>query len=262
MAAEIASAWVMAVGVLLGVAVVVVQAVRCPAGPLVWVLYAILRLYCGWFWRWRSDRRCPFPSDGPALIIGNHTSSLDPLMLWMNHHLAGAEQRLRRIRFMMAEEYYHRPGLGVICRAVDAIPVKREGQDMAPAREALRHLQQGGLVGVFPEGRINIAQVGLLDANPGVGWLAMRSGAPVYPVFLAGVPGGKNMVAPFLTRAHVRVRYGHPIDLSRWQGRRLTREIIAEITEALMAGLAQLGGVKTALAATVPFDDQGQRRTG
>ena len=54
------------------------------------MLYVVNRLYCILRCHWRANRRCPFPDDGPALIVANHRSPVDPMLVWMNHHLAGS----------------------------------------------------------------------------------------------------------------------------------------------------------------------------
>lgn len=219
------------------------QAWRCPSGPVVWLLYAAERLYLGLFFRWRSNRRCPFPDDGPALIIANHRTPVDPLILWMNHHLGPhGEREMRPISFLMAREYYEVNGLRWLVRAVRSIPVDRSGQDMGPAREALRLLKNGGWVGIFPEGRLNTGP-GLLEADTGVAWLALRAEAPVYPVFIHGAPQRESMVASFATPSKVRVVYGEPVDLSSYYGQKKTQPLLKEVADLLMIRLAELGGI-------------------
>lgn len=219
------------------------QAARCRFGPVVWLLYAAERLYLGLFFRWRSNRRCPFPADGPALVIANHRTPVDPLILWMNHHLGPEGRRhIRPISFLMAREYYEVNGLRWLVRAVRSIPVDRAGQDMGPAREALRLLKEGGWVGIFPEGRLNHGP-GLLEADTGTAWLALRSQAPVYPVFIHGAPQRESMVASFATPARVRVTYGDPVDLAPYYDRKKTQPLLKEVTDLLMTRLAELGGI-------------------
>ena len=217
---------------------------RYDVNAVAWMLYCVERMFVGLMWRWRSNRPCPFPSDGAALVIANHSSATDPMQLWMNHHLGPGRRNVRTISFMMAREYYHVTGIHWICRSMRSIPVSRDGKDTAPLRKALRTLQQGHMVGIFPEGRINLNGNGILDGNLGVGWLALKGRVPVYPVYLENVPGGSSMVASFLTRGQVRVTYGDPIDLSEYYDQRPKGEVLAEVTELMMTRLAELGGVE------------------
>ncbi|MFQ5732797.1 MAG: lysophospholipid acyltransferase family protein, partial [Planctomycetaceae bacterium] len=202
-----------------------------------WALYVTERIYVPLMFRWHGDRRCPLPADGPALIIANHRSPVDPLILWMNHHLIDERRRIRLMRFLMAEEYRNVPGVRWITRHMETIPVKRDGSDLSSAREALRLLKSGERVGVFPEGRINTQGRRLLEADTGIAWLALRSETPVYPAFIDGSPQGKAMVACFWTLSRVRVTYGEAINLSEYYGRRKTQDLLREVTERIMQRL-------------------------
>lgn len=213
-------------------------------GWRLWFLYFLQRTYGAFFFHPRFNKRCPFPDEGPALIIANHRSPVDPLMVWMNHHLAQPSRRIRNIRFMMAREYLDVKGVGWITRVAKVIPASRDGRDSGPAREALRALKQGDLIGLFPEGRINTG-VDLLEASPGIAWLALKSQVPVYPVFLQGTPQG-GMVDSFCRFSRVRVIYGDPIDLSQFEGRKANQELLREATAVMMQHLAALGGVQAA----------------
>jgi 1-acyl-sn-glycerol-3-phosphate acyltransferase len=248
------------------VCVLAFQALRYPSGWVVWVLYVTERLYLGLFYRWRCNRRCPFPDHGPALIVANHRSPVDPLFLWMNHHLGEeGERAVRPISFLMAREYYEVKGLGWLFRALKSIPVDRSGQDVGPAREGLRVLKEGGWLGVFPEGRLNTGE-GLLEGDTGIAWLALRAKAPVYPAFIENAPRGRSMVTAFCTPSKVRVIYGDPVDLSAYYERKKTQALLKEVTDLLMIRLAELGGIEyehaaarvTGKSATVPL----RERTG
>ncbi len=143
----------------------------------------------------------------------------------------------------MAKEYYDKPGvIGWISRAMKSIPVERDGRDMAPTREALRRLERGDLIGIFPEGGINTGD-GLRAANPGIAFLALKANVPIIPVYIHGAPQTGNMTAPFYTPSRIRVTYGTPIDLSPWQGQKKSQELLKALTDTLMHRLADLGGV-------------------
>lgn len=219
---------------------------RCRDGWKVWLLFLVERLYVAFMFRWRANGRCPFPETNGALILSNHRSPIDPLMAWMNSHLRHDERArsTRVIGYLMAREYYEQPGLtGWISRAMQSIPVDRDGHDMGPTREAVRRLQRGELIGIFPEGGINAGD-GLKAANPGIAFLALKAGVPVIPVYIHGVPHTKDMVSPFYTPSRVRVTYGTPIDLSLWQGQRKSQGLLQALTDELMRKLADLGGVR------------------
>lgn len=223
----------------------------------VWILSLIARTYFPLFYRLRANRRCPFP-DGPALIIANHRSPADPIYIWCFHHYGPqGRRRIRRIEFFCAREYTTVPVVGWICRTMRVIPVSRDGRDMGPAREGLQRLRAGHWVGLFPEGRINPGY-DLLPANEGVAWLALKAQVPVFPVFIHGAPQGTSMVQPFLTPADITVRFGEPIDVTPYAGRRPTHELLAEITDLLMGRLAVLGGV--GYTPVLPHFERGEQK--
>lgn len=241
---EFAAQLVLAGYALVALAAIVIQAARCQDGWVVWLLSVVGRLICSNLLHVRANRRCPFPQHGPALIIANHRSPTDPLVLWINHRLSGSEWNIRPIGFLMAREYYEARSIHWLSRAMQSIPVDRQGADMAPARAALRRLQEGRLVGIFPEGRINTGE-GLLPANPGVAWLALRAEVPVFPVYIHGAPQRGTMTQSFVTPARVRVYYGDPIDLSAYQNRRKTQELLQEVVDYLMSHIADLAAEAT-----------------
>lgn len=226
------------------VALVLRDAFRWDIGWRIWFLYSLQRVYGAFFFHPRFNRHCPFPENGPALIIANHRSPVDPLMIWMNHHFGNPTGRIRNIRFMMAREYLDVPGVGWITRTARVIPADRDGRDSGPAREALRALKQGYLVGLFPEGRINTG-TDLLEASPGIAWLALKADVPVYPVFLHGSPQG-GMVQSFCRFSRIRIDFGEPIDLSEYSGRKATQQVLQDATCLMMQKLAELGGVNAA----------------
>ncbi len=215
------------------------RALRCPQGWRLWLLYVIDSLYCRLCFHWRANRPCPFLGERSAIIIANHRSPLDPLLIWV-----GMNNR-RPLECLTAKEYFGIPVLQFIFEATHAIAVERKGKDMAATREALRRLKEGHYLGVFPEGRINTGP-GLLPGDTGIAWLALHSQAPVYPVFIHGAPQSDSMVSPFYTFTPVRISYGDAVDLSAYYGRRLTAELLQEVTDLLMDGLAALGGISLA----------------
>lgn len=221
---------------LLAIVLIVWRAASCPAGWRQWLLHKIARMYSCCCFHWRSNRRCPFLDARPALIVVNHRSPLDPLFI-----TADVDNN-RPLGFMMAREYYDVRGLRFINTSQECIPVARDGKDLAATRAALRRLQEGKILGIFPEGGINTGP-GLRPGNPGVAWLALRSRAPVYPIYIENAPAAESMVKPFFQFQRVRVNYGDPIDLSAYYDLKPTDAVLEEVTALLMSRLAKLGGL-------------------
>ncbi len=223
------------------------RALSCEAGWRAWICYRIAMVHRFVFSRCTQENACTIPEDGPAIIVANHTSPLDPVVLWTKHFASFRRPHLRVIGYMMAKEYYIRSSLiGWVCRAMESIPVERSGRDMVPIREALRRLGDGKLLGLFPEGRINLKSPDeqLLPGGTGIAWLALKSGAPVIPVFIRNSPRSPSMVRAFIVRTRTSLCYGPPIDLSRWKDAKGTHDELAEVTDYIMSHIANLGGLR------------------
>lgn len=237
MAAETFAGCALAGYILVLVAIVFWRALSCPQGWRLWLLSVVDNLYCRLCFHWRANRSCPFLHEHSAIVIANHRSPLDPLLIW-----AGVAN-CRPLEYLTAQEYFGIPGLQFIFEATRAIPVARNGRDMSATRAALRRLKEGCYLGVFPEGKINTGP-GLLPADTGIAWLALHSQAPVYPVFIHNSPQGTTMVNSAYKFTRVRVNYGDGVDLSAYYGRRISSELLREVTDLLMSRLAQLGGLE------------------
>jgi 1-acyl-sn-glycerol-3-phosphate acyltransferase len=166
------------------------------------------------------------PPAGPLLLVSNHVSVLDPPLI------GGASPR--ELFFLAKEELFRVPVLGRLIFALNARPVRRDGSDSRALKAALRLLAEGRALLVFPEGtRGREGQLGA--GKPGVGMLAVTSGACVVPVHISGsgqaLPPGRAL--PRLTR--IRVTFGRPLsfppgdDDRKERYREATREIMHAI---------------------------------
>lgn len=148
------------------------------------------------------------PEHGPALLVANHVSHLDPLVLFSVCTRAG-----RRPRFLALADLWHRPVLGWLLERGHMIPVFRgRGREAAERMiaGARRALDAGQLVVVYPEGQL--PQPGQPQRPRwGAGQLALAARDPVLPVAMAGVPPWTGR--PPRPRARVRVRIGAPLEL-------------------------------------------------
>jgi 1-acyl-sn-glycerol-3-phosphate acyltransferase len=169
-----------------------------------WWLNAI---YCSFWHRMEPARSGGLPERGPALLIANHTSGVDPFVL---------QASCRRVlRFLIAKELYDYWLFHPICRGLGCIPVRRDGSDLAATRAALRVLEQGQVVPIFPEGRIT-RQPGreLGQGKAGVAFIALRARVPVIPAYIWGTPETSQIWKALVTPSRARVLFGPPVDLS------------------------------------------------
>ena len=217
--------------------------------PCLWAVYALWKSpYTPWqsiwylvnvlvvrlLWRGHVPRSLPVPVGQGAVIVANHRSSIDP---WFIQLAAG-----RVVHWMVAKEYFDIPLVGFLLRITQAIPTRRGGQDTAATRAAMRYASEGELVGILPEGRINVTDQLLLPGRPGAAMIALATGVPVIPCHIEGSPYRGTAWSPFLTPAHVHVAIGPPIDLEEFQGRPRDPQVAGELTLHLMNEIARLAG--------------------
>lgn len=185
------------------------------------LLDGLNRLFC-----YRYHRLNPIglrlPKSGPAIVVANHVSGLDPLLL-----LASAR---RPLRFIIAREEYERFGLTWLFRAIGCIPVDREKKPEQALREALRCLRVGEVVALFPHGKIH------LDTDPprrikaGAIRLSQITGAPLFPHRISGIRGIGGVVSGVLLRSRARIRAASAIYPEEW-GRDQLQTLLQGILE-------------------------------
>lgn len=160
-------------------------------------LAGLVRLFCRHVHGLRSAP-LPLPAQGPVVVASNHISGLDPLLL-----IASSP---RPLRFLIAREQYQRFGLNWVFRLAGCIPVDRESRPDRALREALRALESGEALAVFPHGRIH------LDTDPprrlkgGAVHLAQRTRAPICPVRIDDVRGAGHTILAVLIPTTARLQ--------------------------------------------------------
>ena len=140
----------------------------------------------------------PLPQEGPALVVANHISGLDPIMM-----IAACR---RPVHFIIASEQYYRFGLNWLFRLSGCIPVDRSSRDDSAFRAALEALQEGKVVGLFPEGGMHKPGKEPKRLKRGVARLAKLSGAAVFPMHISGVslPGHVLPAVIWPNQAHLQ----------------------------------------------------------
>ncbi|MCC7388498.1 MAG: 1-acyl-sn-glycerol-3-phosphate acyltransferase [Phycisphaerales bacterium] len=119
------------------------------------------------------------PEPGPMVVVANHTAGVDPLLIQAACPFF--------IRWMMALDM-RLPAAEWFWRWTEVISVDRDGREVAAARTAIRHLRDGGVVGIFPEGNLERPHRHILPFLPGVGLIIAKSGATVLPAIIDDTP--------------------------------------------------------------------------
>lgn len=195
------------------------------------------------------------PQSGPAIIVVNHISYIDPLIF--THFIF---DNGRAPRFLGKESIFRIPFIGRVLRGAGQIPVHRESDS---AREALLlavdALKAGEVIGIYPEATITRdPALWPMLGKTGTARLALMSGVPVIP---CAQWGAQRLLAPYSKRfhlfppKHVHVHAGPPIDLSQWQGRADDQQALLEATAKIISTITlMLAEIRHERPPTTPFD--------
>ncbi len=149
--------------------------------------------------RLRVDGLDAVPESGPLLIVGNHDSQWDPVMIGL------AARGRRQIRALAKSSLWRIPGLGWVLNGMGQIPIERGAGDAAALGRAVSELRAGACIGIFPEGTVSRGR--RLRARSGVGRLAID--VPEARIVLVSIDGTTDIVR-FPVRPAVRARFFEP----------------------------------------------------
>jgi 1-acyl-sn-glycerol-3-phosphate acyltransferase len=174
------------------------------------------------------------PAEGPLLVVANHLSNADPIILELAFP--------RPLFFMGKVELFHNPFFRWVLQRFGGFPVARGAPDRAALRHAQTVLSEGIAVGMFPEGGRSLTGA-LVSGYAGAGLLALQSRAPVLPVAIYGteffpVNGEMPPRRSKGTPRGVTVRFGAPFHIpAHVDGKRVSSD---EATRLIMAHIASL----------------------
>jgi 1-acyl-sn-glycerol-3-phosphate acyltransferase len=167
-------------------------------------------------WSLRTEGRQHIPAKGPALLIANHQSFLDPLLVGLGTR--------RHLRYLARKSLFKNPVFTWLIRMLNAVPIDQEGVGKEGIKSILGQLQNGEAVVVFPEG--SRTSDGLVQPlRPGIHLLIKRAQAPIVPVGIAGafdaMPHWRTVPTPAPLfwpgcRATIAVSIGRPLDARKF----------------------------------------------
>jgi 1-acyl-sn-glycerol-3-phosphate acyltransferase len=169
------------------------------------------------------------PRTGPAILVSNHISMIDPTIL------IGYVKR--QIHFIIKAELLDQLVFRILLPPNDPISIRRGKVDRVALRKAEAVLKAGELIGIFPEGTRSHSG-GTQEAHAGVIFLAHRTGAPIVPVAISGTEDVFQSHFPWYHRARIRLTIGQPFTLADLGDVRSgDREALAHAVMARVAAL-------------------------
>jgi 1-acyl-sn-glycerol-3-phosphate acyltransferase len=172
---------------------------------------------------------------GGFLLAGNHISHFDPFII------SGIVRR--KIDWMAMAEFFPYPVIGQLLRAVDAFPADRHRADRATIRTAIERLQDGRIVGIFPEGGIRDGKNSMLEGalpKSGVAALADMAAVAVLPCVILGSDRlyNKKSWLP-LRRIPIWIAFGESITHLSGEGKLANRQRVESEFAAALTSLSR-----------------------
>jgi len=176
------------------------------------------------FFRLNVTGQQNIPQNGPFITVANHSSLLDPIIL-------GISVRPKVI-FVAAAYLFKINWLGYLLRMANSIPIHRENNanNIKSIKQALKILQRGGVLGIFPEGGVD-RQKDDLPIKAGAAYLATKVGVPIVPIKIKGADKVLPRGAKFIRSLNkIEVEIKKPIFCSRHTNK--NKEIIKRVVES------------------------------
>jgi 1-acyl-sn-glycerol-3-phosphate acyltransferase len=169
------------------------------------------------------------PRKGGALLICNHQSYLDPVLVGV--------QLQRHVSFIAKSQLFELPGLGWLIPRLNTFPVRRGESDVSAIKEALRRVHEGQILTMFPEGTRS-RDGNLLPIQAGIALMVKRAEAPVIPAVVDGSRHAWGRGKKFPTGATVRLMYGPALELGKMKGAQVV-ELIDQTFRRMMGELRE-----------------------
>ncbi len=175
------------------------------------------------------------PTSGPAVIAGNHLSFIDSFVL--------ALSLPRPLYYLGKSDYWESARTRWLVAGAGVVPVYRDGGDRGEGslRAGVRLLERGDLLGIYPEGTRS-PDGRLYRGKTGPVRMAIEAGVPVVPFGIVGSDRAMPQDRRVIRREPITLRFGRPIDLTRYHDRRTDPLVLRSATDEVMYEIMLLSG--------------------
>lgn len=169
---------------------------------------------------------CRLPEEGACVACINHISMFDPIVVSYAVN--------RPIRFIGKEELFKIPVVGWYLKSINVIPIKRGSGDIGAVKSSLKALKNGEVLGIFPTGTREKKNPNA-KVKPGAALIALKAGVDVIPI---------HIDSKYKLFSKVRITVGDKVDLTRFEGRKLSQEEMSEAAEEIYTAIKSLGDAR------------------
>lgn len=171
------------------------------------------------------------PKKGPVLLVANHSSFLDPACL--------GSACPRKVHFLIKKIIHEKFMQKWFYRWMETIPVDEDSADLAAIRMALKRLQRGEVIGIFPEGTRSI-EMQASKWMRGVALLAAKSKSVLIPVAIVGTDKALG-INKFMPRPlSIGVIFGNPLLFPEMEKKNIKRDDLISFSNLLFESIRDL----------------------
>jgi len=195
--------------------------------PFYRFIWSTVRILARLIFRLKAINEENIPAAGPFILACNHISLTDPPFV--------AVSVKRPIHFMAKKELFKNRLFGRLITALNSHPIQR-GFDRQAIDTAVDILKEGNGILIFPEGT-RAKHGDFLTPKPGIGIVALKSKAPIVPVY---INGSNKRMACFLGREKLAVVFGRPIEWGEISRHEDNKEGYRAVAEMVMSRIKKL----------------------
>lgn len=178
----------------------------------------VLRIFFKLFTRYSVYNEDRVPKDGGVVIVSNHVSYIDPLIVGIS--------LTRRATFIAKEELFNNTTIMGEFVTKFSIPVKRDNPQPSTVKEAVRRLRANEIIVLFPQGTRQESFDSDAELKRGASVMSKLSSSPIVPAYISGsdkiLPPGSKFPRPY----KLRINFGQPIDTKELSDDEISRKII------------------------------------